>query len=244
MKRIIVALDMDNVVEATNFYYQLTKGMDRPFPVFKIGYQLLTNGGWSLVEYLANEGTEVFLDLKLLDIPNTVTEAVKGAARLGASYITVHGYPQTMKAAAEAKKTIASDIKLLAVTVLTSMSKLDLTVAGYGLVTDVETVVRNKAHEAVQCGFEGIIASALEARMLRTMPWMNETLIVTPGVRRSGDNLNDQKRVATPKQAIMQGSDMLVIGRSVLKSKDPVTVLKEISDEIDQAVQERTSGKA
>jgi orotidine-5'-phosphate decarboxylase len=173
----------------------------------------------------------VFVDLKLHDIPNTVERAVAQIARTGATFLTVHAYPQTMRAARAGS--VGSDLKLLAVSVLTSCDDADLAEAGYAL--GVRALVARRGEQALAAGIDGLVASPAEAAMLRAAlgPKM---LIVTPGVRPTGANTGDQKRIATPGQAIADGADHLVVGRPVTQASAPRAAAETILAEIASAL--------
>jgi orotidine-5'-phosphate decarboxylase len=198
--------------------------------VYKIGYQLAYAGGLPLAESLARAGKRVFLDLKLHDIGNTVAKGVESVARMGASFLTVHAYPQTMKAAVEAKA--GSNLKILAVTVLTSYDDADLAAAGYELT--VSELVAARAEQARDIGVDGIVCSAEEAAMLRPVIGSGMAL-VTPGIRPAGAATGDQKRIMTPAAAIAAGADYLVVGRPILEAADPKAAADAIVGEITRA---------
>jgi orotidine-5'-phosphate decarboxylase len=198
--------------------------------VYKIGYQLAYAGGLPLAESLARAGKRVFLDLKLHDIGNTVAKGVESVARMGASFLTVHAYPQTMKAAVEAKA--GSKLKILAVTVLTSYDDADLAAAGYELT--VSELVAARAEQARDIGVDGIVCSAEEAAMLRPVIGAGMAL-VTPGIRPAGAATGDQKRIMTPAAAVAAGADYLVVGRPILEAADPKAAADAIVAEIAQA---------
>ena len=187
--RLIVALDLPGVREADAMVERL--GDAATF--YKIGYQLAFAGGLSFVDGLIRAGKQVFLDMKLHDIENTVAKGVESVAGLGVTFLTVHAYPQTMKAAVSARK--GSDLKVLAVTVLTSYDDIDLAESGY--TTNVEALVARRAQQAQDLGIDGLVCSPEEASPLRLVVG-NQMLFVTPGVRPVGSAHGDQKRVATP----------------------------------------------
>src|SRR5439155_1132243 len=183
---------------------------------YKIGYQLGFAGGLALAERLAGEGKQVFVDMKLHDIGNTVAQGVKSIARLGATFLTVHAYPQTMHAAVDARAD--TSLRILAVTVLTSYDDADLAAAGYDFT--VPELVAERAAQARDIGVDGLVCSAEEAARLR--PIVGSSLVlVTPGIRPSGAAAGDQKRVMTPSAAIAAGADYLVVGRPILTAADP-----------------------
>jgi orotidine-5'-phosphate decarboxylase len=198
---------------------------------YKIGYQLGYAGGLPLVRKLADAGKKVFADLKMHDIGNTVARGVESVAKLGATFLTVHAYPQTMQAAANASK--GSGLKILAVTVLTSYDTEDLKAAGYQL--GVGDLVAARAQQAQALGIDGLVCSPEEAANLRKHI-KPEMCLVTPGVRPAGSDVGDQKRIMTPARAIAEGSDYLVVGRPVMEAADPKAAAEAIVAEITQAL--------
>ncbi len=225
--RLIVALDVADVASAE----KLVAGLGDSVAFYKVGMELAYGGGFGLIERLIGGGKQVFVDLKLHDIPNTVERAVGQIARLGATFLTVHAYPQTMRAARAGA--VGSQLKLLAVSVLTSYDDADLAEAGYAL--DVRALVARRGEQARLAGIDGLVSSPAEAAMLRAAlgPQM---LIVTPGVRPAGAAIGDQKRVATPGQAIADGADYLVVGRPITQAHDPRAVAQAIVEEIASAL--------
>ncbi len=221
--RLIVALDAPEVGEAE----RLVALIGDAATFYKIGMELAYGGGLGLVSRLADAGKQVFLDLKLHDIPNTVERATVQAAKLGATFLSVHGYPQTMRAAVAGAK--VSGLKLLAVTVLTSYDDEDMIEAGYRF--GFAEMVRRRAEQAQALGVEGIVASAAEARGIRATVGA-EMILVTPGIRPAGAAAADQKRVATPGSAIAAGADYLVIGRPITTASDPRAAADAIVAEI------------
>jgi len=197
---------------------------------YKVGYQLAFAGGLSFVDSLIRAGKRVFLDMKLHDIENTVAKGVESVARTGVTFLTVHAYPQTMKAAVAARN--GSSLKILAVTVLTSYDDIDLAEAGYA--THVEALVARRAQQAQDIGVDGLVCSPEEASPLR-LAVGSGMLFVTPGVRPVGSDPGDQKRVATPAQAIKAGADYLVVGRPITAARDPRAAAEAIVQEIAQA---------
>jgi orotidine-5'-phosphate decarboxylase len=194
---------------------------------YKIGYQLAYAGGLPLVSQLAKSGKKVFLDLKLHDIGNTVARGVESVAKLGATFLTVHAYPQTMKAAVEGRA--GSDLKLLAVTVLTSYDDGDLHAAGYRL--SVSDLVEARAQQAQVLGIDGLVCSPEEAAALRKIVG-HQMRLVTPGIRPAGAEVGDQKRIMTPARAIAAGADYLVVGRPITGAADPKAAAEAIHAEI------------
>ena len=221
--RLIVALDLPSVRDADAMVARL--GDAATF--YKVGYQLAFAGGLSFVDSLIRAGKRVFLDMKLHDIENTVAKGVESVARTGVTFLTVHAYPQTMKAAVAARN--GSDLKILAVTVLTSYDDIDLAEAGYA--THVEALVARRAQQAQDIGVDGLVCSPEEASPLR-LAVGNGMVFVTPGVRPVGTDPGDQKRVATPAQAIKAGADYLVVGRPITAARDPRAAAEAIVREI------------
>ncbi len=221
--RLIVALDVSTVWDA----YRLVSTLGDGASFYKIGYRLAFGGGLDLCRQLVAEGKKVFLDLKLHDIGNTVTEGVESLTKLGATFLTVHAYPQTMRGAMEGLG--ESDLKLLAVTALTSYDDADLRDAGYALA--VQDLVRLRAEQARDAGLAGIVCSAAETAIVRDVvgPSM---VIVTPGIRPADSALGDQKRTLTPGEAIRAGVDHLVVGRPIIRAQDPAGAAARIMDEI------------
>jgi orotidine-5'-phosphate decarboxylase len=225
--RLIVALDLPGVAEAEALIARLGDSVS----FYKIGYQLGYAGGLALAEQLATSGKKVFIDLKLHDIGNTVARGVESVARLGATFLTVHAYPQTMKAAVEARA--GSSLKILAVTVLTSYDDGDLHAAGYRL--SVSDLVEARAQQAQVLGVDGLVSSPEEAASLRKIVGHQMTL-VTPGIRPAGAAIGDQKRIMTPARAIAAGADYLVVGRPITEAADPRAAADAIQAEIRQAL--------
>ena len=198
---------------------------------YKIGYQLAYAGGLPLVRKLTQSGKKVFLDLKLHDIGNTVTRGVESVSHLGATFLTVHAYPQTMKAAVEGRG--GSDLKILAVTVLTSYDDGDLQAAGYRL--GVSDLVEARAGQAQSLGIDGLVCSPEEAARLRASAG-DQMVLVTPGIRPAEVAAGDQKRMMSPGRAIAAGADYLVVGRPVTEAADPEAAAEAIQTEIAQAL--------
>jgi orotidine-5'-phosphate decarboxylase len=221
--RVIVPLDLPSVAAAEAMVARLGDSVT----FYKIGYQLAYAGGLPLVGKLVDQGKKVFLDLKLHDIGNTVARGVESVARLGATFLTVHAYPQTMKAAVEGRG--GSGLKLLAVTVLTSYDDGDLHAAGYRL--NVSDLVEARAQQAQVLGLDGIVCSPEEAAALRKVVG-HQMHLVTPGIRPAGSEVGDQKRIMTPARAIAAGADYLVIGRPITGAADPKAAAEAIHAEI------------
>ena len=224
--RLILALDVSSVDAAHNLVERLGDSVG----TYKIGYQLAYGGGLPFAEELIRAGKRVFLDLKLHDIGNTVAKGVESVARMGASFLTVHAYPQTMKAAHEAAA--GSKLKILAVTVLTSYDDADLAAAGYEL--GVGELAAARAEQARDIGVDGIVCAGEEATMLRPIVGAG-LLLVTPGIRPAGAASGDQKRIMTPTAAIAAGADYLVVGRPILAASDPKAAADSIVAEIARA---------
>jgi orotidine-5'-phosphate decarboxylase len=225
--RLIVPLDLPDVAAAEAMIARLGDSVT----FYKIGYQLAYAGGLPLVGKLTEAGKKVFTDLKLHDIGNTVARGVESVAKLGATFLTVHAYPQTMKAAVEGRA--GSGLKLLAVTVLTSYDDGDLHAAGYRL--GVSDLVEARAQQAQVLGVDGIVCSPEEAASLRKIVG-HQMMLVTPGIRPAGSASGDQKRIMTPARAIAAGSDYLVVGRPILEAGDPKAAAEAIQAEIEQAL--------
>jgi orotidine-5'-phosphate decarboxylase len=225
--RLIVPLDLPDVAAAEAMIARLGDSVT----FYKIGYQLGYAGGLPLARRLADSGKKVFLDLKLHDIGNTVARGVESVARLGATFLTVHAYPQTMKAAVEGRA--GTGLKILAVTVLTSYDDGDLHAAGYRL--GVSDLVEARAQQAQVLGVDGLVCSPQEAVSLRKVVG-HQMVLVTPGIRPVGSAAGDQKRIMTPARAIAAGADYLVVGRPVLEAADPRAAAEAIQAEIAQAL--------
>src|ERR1700681_1429458 len=224
--RLIVALDLPGVAQAEAMIAKLGDSVS----FYKIGYQLGYAGGLPLVRQLSDSGKKVFVDLKLHDIGNTVARGVESVAKLGATFLTVHAYPQTMKAAVEARA--GSGLKILAVTVLTSYDDGDLHAGGYRL--GVSDLVEPRAQQAQVLGINGLVCSPEEPPSLHKIVG-HQMVLVTPGVRPAGTAAGDQKRIMTPARAIAAGADYLVVGRAVMEAADPKAAADAIQAEIVQA---------
>ncbi len=207
-----MALDLSSIADAEAMVARLGDSVS----FYKIGYQLAFAGGIDFARVLAGAGKQVFLDMKLQDIGNTVAKGVESVARLGATFLTVHAYPQTMHAAVDARA--GSNLRILAVTVLTSYDDADLAAAGYDFT--VPELVRERAAQARDIGIDGLVCSGEEAAMLRPIIGRGMVL-VTPGIRPAGAEAGDQKRVMTPAAAIAAGADYLVVGRPILAASNP-----------------------
>lgn len=224
-ERLIVGLDVPTVEVANKVVGELGDTVT----FYKIGYQLVFAGGLDFASDLVRSGKKVFLDMKLLDIDNTVAKGVENIAKMGVSMLTLHAYPKAMRAAVEAAH--GSDLCLLGVTVLTSMDAEDLIDAGY--VDSPEALVLKRAKQAADVGMGGIVCSAAEAAGVRKIvgPKLN---IVTPGIRPSGSDLGDQKRVMTPADALRAGATHLVVARPIVGAHDrrkaAESILSEMAD--------------
>lgn len=226
--RLIVALDVPNVVQGLD----LARRLDDAVSFYKIGLGMLTGGGLALANELKQEhGKRIFLDLKLFDIGATIEAAVRGIAQFDLDFLTVHGDPHVVRAAAAGKG--GKDLKILAVTILTSLDRADLDAS---LIRDgaLPDLVRERARNAFLAGADGVIASPQEAALIRALPEATGKLIVTPGVRPAGAALGDQKRVATPAQAIADGADHIVVGRPIWQATDPRAAAEAVLRELGQ----------
>ena len=223
--QLIVALDLPDVVAARAVIEEVGDAAD----CWKIGHQLAfaagPENGLSLAQELARAGRPVFLDLKLLDIPNTVAEGVRSVAGMGVAMLTIHAYPQAMEAAARAAE--GTELTTLAVTVLTSMDGRDLRNAGYA--GDAKEMVELRARQAREAGMGGIVASGAEAA--RVKPLVGDMAVVTPGIRPAGAAAGDQKRVTTPREAVRDGATHLVVGRPVTGAADKRAAALAIKEE-------------
>ena len=226
-ERLIIGLDVPGVEEARSIVTRI--GDAGSF--YKIGYQLAYAGGFAFARELIEQGKKVFLDLKLHDIGNTVEEGVRSIARMGVTFLTVHAYPQTMRAAVAGKA--GSDLKILAVTVLTSYDDNDLVEAGYAPVPAAELVSR-RAGQARDIGIDGIVCAATEAQRVRGIIGPDR-FIVTPGIRPAGSEAGDQKRIVTPGDAIRNSSTHLVVARPIVKAADPRAAAEAIVREMASA---------
>jgi len=227
--RLAVALDYPDAYQAM----KLVDSLGQTCQWFKVGMELYYAAGNDIIRQLRDRGFDVFLDLKLHDIPNTVAGAVRSATKAGASLLTIHasGGSAMMTAAAEAAKAPGSP-RLLAVTVLTSMDAAQL--AATGITASPADQVLKLAKLARQSGIDGFVCSAEEVAAVRAATGP-QTLLVIPGIRPAGAAIDDQKRIATPSQAIAQGASMLVVGRPITQAKDPAAAAEDILNEIAQS---------
>ncbi len=224
--RLIVAVDVPNVLDGLALAEKLGDAVD----FYKIGLGMLTGGGLALANELKqHHGKRIFLDMKLFDIGATVEAAVRGISQFDLDFLTVHGDPHVVRAAKEGAGD--SNLKILAVTILTSLDRddLDASCIKAGSITDL---VQERAGKALSAGADGVIASPQEAALIRALPEATGKLIVTPGVRPAGAELGDQKRVATPAQAIADGVDHIVVGRPIWQAADPRAAAQAILAEM------------
>lgn len=224
--RLIVGLDVPTLAEAEKVVRELGDTVN----FYKIGYQLVFTGGLDFASELAQSGKKVFLDMKLLDIDNTVAKGVENIARMGVSMLTLHAYPKAMRAAVAAAE--GSGLCLLGVTVLTSMDEQDLIEAGYN--TDPKSLVLKRAAQARDAGMGGVVCSAAEAAMIRETVGP-DLAVVTPGIRPVGADAGDQKRVVTPADAIRAGASHLVVARPIVGAPDRKTAAEAILAEMEAA---------
>ena len=229
MNRVIIPLDVSSVSGALALVDQLGDEAD----FYKIGFELYTRGGLEVVRELVSRDKRVFLDIKLHDIPNTVARAVEAASDLGVDLLTLHasGGPRMMEAAAEAR---SGHLKLLGVTVLTSMTTDEMASVWGRKISSVRDEAFRLANLGKEAGLDGIVSSALEASWIRQKLGPS-FLIVTPGIRPAGSNSDDQNRVATPREAVRSGADFLVIGRPITQADDPSAAFAAVLKEIEEA---------
>lgn len=226
--RMIVPIDVPSVDDARAIIDQLGDSVS----FYKIGYQLGYAGGFDLARELIADGKDVFMDLKLLDIDNTIEKGVISIRDMGAKFLTIHAYPKAMRAAVSGRG--SSNLNLLGVTVLTSMDDEDLANAGYQMTAS--ELVAKRAADARAAGMDGIVCSAQEAKAMRSIVGPNMS-IVTPGIRPEGSDIGDQKRVMTPSKAIAAGADYLVVGRPILQADSPADMARRITDDIAKALE-------
>jgi orotidine-5'-phosphate decarboxylase len=224
-KRIIFALDVETPKEARIWVEKLEPRVK----FFKVGLQLFLAGGFDIVEWILKRGSEVMLDLKFFDVPQTVASAVKQVGGRGVSFTTVHGNDAILRAAAEAKQ----GVKILAVTVLTSLDQGDLNDLGFQC--SPEELVLSRARRALQVGCDGVVSSGLEAQKLRN-ELGEDFLVVVPGVRPVENRVDDQKRIVTVREAFLNGADYVVIGRPIQKAADPLNAVEAMQEQIQDAL--------
>ncbi len=222
---LIVALDVPDALAGEALADRLGDAVG----FYKIGLGMLTGGGLALAMELKARGKRVFLDMKLFDIANTVEAATRGLARFDLDFLTVHGDPHVVAAAVKGRGDAA--MRILAVTVLTSLDRADLD-AGMIVAGDPAEIVVERARRALDAGADGVIASPREAAAIRALPQAKGRLIVTPGVRPAGAAVGDQKRIATPAEAIRAGADHVVVGRPITEADDPAAAARAILDQI------------
>lgn len=227
--KLIVAMDVPNALAGL----ELAKTLGDSIGFYKIGLGMLTGGGLALANELKLEhGKRIFLDMKLFDIGATVEHAVRGIAQYDIDFLTVHGDPHVVRAAKEGAS--KSNMKILAVTILTSLDRDDLD-ANLMKAGDIRHLVIERAERAFEAGADGVIASPQEAGFIRALSSAKKKLIVTPGVRPTGTALGDQKRIATPAEAIANGADHIVVGRPIWQSNDPRKAAQSILQDIREA---------
>ena len=226
--RIIVALDVDSAGEARGLVARLGARIG----FYKVGMELYAAAGMDFVRELQGQGKDVFLDLKYFDIGETVKRAVRVVAASGVKFLTVHSSSQVMRAAREGRGD--AGLKLLAVTVLTSFDQQDLADMGYNRA--VSDLVSLRVSKAMEAGMDGLICSPLEVAAVRAQAGP-EAILVTPGVRSGGASQGDQKRVATPAEAVQGGADYVVMGRQITRAADPEAAAASVAEEIAEALQ-------
>lgn len=224
--RLIVALDLPDAVQGL----VLAEKLGDLCGFYKIGLGMLTSGGLALANELKQEhGKRIFLDMKLFDIGATIEAAVRGLGQFDLDFLTVHGDPHVVNAAKQGAA--GSDLKILAVTILTSLDRADLD-AGLMKSGDLPDLVRERAEKAFAAGADGVIASPQEAALIRALPNAKGRLIVTPGVRPADGDPGDQKRIATPASAVRDGADHIVVGRPIWQANDPRAAAQAIVSDL------------
>lgn len=231
-KRIIFALDVESAAEAKEWVQKL----EDHIKFYKVGLQLFLAGGFDIIDWIVKRNLEVMVDLKFFDVPQTVALAVSQLKNRGISLATVHGNDGILRAAAEAKH----DVKILAVTVLTSLDEGDIRDLGFQC--SVEDLVLSRARRALELGCDGVVSSGLEAPKLRK-ELGDRFLVIVPGVRPVSNSLDDQKRVVDVREAFLNGADYVVIGRPIRKASDPGQTIREMQAQIAKAVEERGLGR-
>ena len=224
-KRIIFALDVSTPAEARIWVEKL----ESQIKFFKVGLELFLAGGFDMVDWIIRRDLEVMLDLKFFDVPQTVASAVRQLEGRGVTYTTVHGNDAILKAAAEAKK----EVKILAVTVLTSLDQGDLNDLGFQC--SPEELVLSRARRALQVGCDGVVASGLEAPQIR-QDLGSRLFVVVPGVRPVQNKPDDQKRIVDVRSAFLNGADQVVIGRPIRQAPEPDRLIQEMQDQIQEAL--------
>ena len=225
--RLIVSLDLPGLEPAEAMIERLSDSVT----FYKIGYQLVYGGGLPLARKLRDAGKKVFIDVKLHDIGNTVKSGVESLSSLGATFVTVHAYPQTMQAAVDGRGN--SSLQILAVTVLTSYNEADMEAAGYR--HSIADLVAIRARQAKAIGVDGLVCSPEEVTAVRAIVG-DQMSLVTPGIRPAGSAVGDQKRIMTPARAIEAGADYIVVGRPIMEAADPKAAADAIQAEIAQAL--------
>ena len=229
-ERIIFALDVPSPDEAKELVIKL----DKDIKFFKVGLELFLAGWWNIVDFIIDRGNQVMLDLKFFDIPETVHLAIQQVKNRGVSFATIHGNDAIIRAAVSEK----GKVKVLAVTVLTSFDESDM--QQMGMTGSVQDLVLIRAQKAIELGCDGVVSSALEIKTLREALGGN-FYSVTPGIRPSSAELgqDDQKRIATAYNAIVNGADHIVVGRPIRNASDPISVIKQLQEEIAQGLANR-----
>ncbi len=226
--RLIVALDVPNIIAGLELVEQLNASVS----FYKIGLGMLTSGGLALANELkAEHGKRIFLDMKLFDIGATIEAAVKGFSKFDIDFLTVHGDPNVVAAAKNGAS--GSNLAILAVTILTSSDRKDLDEAMIKT-GEVKDLVAERAFRAFEAGADGVIASPQECIAIRSLPNAKNKLIITPGIRPAGSGFGDQKRVSTPKEAILNGADHIVVGRPIVNAKNKQLAVNKILEELKQ----------
>lgn len=234
--RLIVALDFPTIAEAR----ALTQKLGPTATFYKVGLELAMSGGLDLARELVGAGKQVFLDMKLLDIENTVERATRNAAATGATFLTVHAHDaKTLRAASAGKA--GTQLKILGVTLLTNLDAAD--VRQQGIDASPDDLVARRAHLARETGCDGIVTSGQEAARVRAVVGP-DLAVVTPGIRLPGGSAGDQARIATPAAAIAAGADYLVVGRPITGAADPADAVERFLQAIEQALSVRTAGQA
>ncbi|MGV8074600.1 MAG: orotidine-5'-phosphate decarboxylase [Syntrophobacteraceae bacterium] len=230
-RRIIFALD----VESTAIAKQWVEKLDGHVKFYKVGLQLFLAGGFDIVDWIVKRNLDVMVDLKLFDVPQTVASAVAQLNGRGISLTTVHGNDAILRAAVETEH----DLRILAVTVLTSLDQGDIKDLGFGC--SVEELVLSRARRALSIGCDGVVSSGLEAPRLRA-ELGDKFLVVVPGVRPVSNMEDDQKRVVDVKRAFLDGADYVVVGRPIKKAADPGAVVMQMQKDIELAIAQRERG--
>ena len=232
--RLIVALDFNSGAQAI----KMVRELDGLVSFFKVGIELQLAEGMHPVNFLISEGKKVFLDLKYFDVPETIERAVKRAASMGVSFLTIHGNGRNIQAAVKGRG--SADLKLLSVTVLTSLDADDIQDLGFPCT--VEELVIKRAEWALEAGCDGVIASGQEAKAIREMA-RDSLIIVTPGIRPENYPKQDQKRAVFPREAVLSGADYLVVGRPITRASNPRMATENILNEMDEAFLALNSSK-